>query len=550
MNTNIQDNIKKAKNLINEIKEHLELDNNIPNQINIIPNKDFEEEKKNFIKIYTKLFGEHIKKYKNLYIKEHIYLSDNLIQILNKMGNNLDNLLNIITNNRNINLNKRNIDLNDNQKDDLENYIKKDLNSYKKEKENFMKVYMRRNNELLSTVLDYLDFFKSFKGNVKKLEKQLIDISKITKEKKNLFFENKPYKIQKLFLTDLYRKISLLIGERDELFSKIENMKEESLEKIPFKKLTTLSTNINNNLKDIYPKINKKREEYGKNPIEIQYINIGKNEMENIKKSIKDFVEEIDNINKKIKKEYEIIELEEKKYRLDILIIMDITSSMENYLSNLKNQFNKMINKISEEIPEALLYIGFIGYKDLKDVELGDDYIEIDFTINNQKIKDEINKIEPEGGNDIPEDVAGAFTLALNKSWKGNTCIAILITDSPCHGKEFHELDQGNEKQKDDYIDGVSEQKSIENLIHDFKKKNISLICLKLHNNTNKMFDKFKEYYKIENNETNFLYISKNGNLSEKDIIQKILNLFNSRLNLLIKNNIPLIDSNENINSN
>ena len=160
MNTNIQDNIKKEKNLINEIKENLELDNNIPNQINIIPNKDFEEEKKNFIKIYTKLFGEHIKKYKNLYIKEHIYLSDNLIQILNKMGNNLDNLLNIVTNNININLNKRNIDLNDNQKDILENYIKKDLNSYKKDKENFMKVYMRRNNELLSTVLDYLEFFK------------------------------------------------------------------------------------------------------------------------------------------------------------------------------------------------------------------------------------------------------------------------------------------------------------------------------------------------------------------------------------------------------
>ena len=535
MNTNIQDNIKKAKNLIDEIEKNLELDNDISKQINFITDKDFEEERKNFIRIYTKLFEEHIKKYTNLYLKEHIYLSDNLIQILNKMGNNLDNLLNIVTNNININLNKRNIDLNDNQKDDLENYIKKDLNSYKKEKENFMKVYMRRNNELLSTVLDYLEFFKSFKGNVKKLEKQLIDISKITKEKKNLFFENKPYKIQKLFLTDLYRKISLLIGERDELFSKIENMKEESLEKIPFKKLTTLSTNINNNLKDIYPKINKKREEYGKNQIEIQYINIGKNEMENINKSIKDFVEEIDNINKKIKKEYEIIELEEKKYRLDILIIMDITSSMENYLSNLKNQFNKMINKISEESPEALLYIGFIGYKDLKDVELGDDYIEIDFTINNQKIKDEINKIEPEGGNDIPEDVAGAFTLALDKSWKGNTCIAILITDSPCHGKEFHELDQRNEKQKDDYIDGVSEQKSIENLIHDFKKKNISLICLKLHNNTNKMFDKFKEYYKIENNETNFLYISKNGNLSEKDIIQKILNFFNSRLNQSIK---------------
>ena len=86
-------------------------------------------------------------------------------------------------------------------------------------------------------------------------------------------------------------------------------------------------------------------------------------------------------------------------------------------------------------------------------------------------MQDSIQNVVASGGHDIPEDVAGAFTLALNKSWKGNTCIAILITDSPCHGKEFHELDQRNEKQKDDYIDGVSEQKSIENLIHDFKKK-------------------------------------------------------------------------------
>ena len=41
---------------------------------------------------------------------------------------------------------------------------------------------------------------------------------------------------------------------------------------------------------------------------------------------------------------------------------------------------------------------------------------------------------------DIPEDIPGAFELALNKigqTWRGKTKIAFLLTDSPCHGKEF-----------------------------------------------------------------------------------------------------------------
>lgn len=103
------------------------------------------------------------------------------------------------------------------------------------------------------------------------------------------------------------------------------------------------------------------------------------------------------------KKEYEDLKNKENEQRIDILIILDITSSMENYINKFKIQFYTMIDKIAKECPDFLVYVGFIGYKDLEDKELGDDYINIDFTINYDKLKEIIDQIDPDGGDDIPE---------------------------------------------------------------------------------------------------------------------------------------------------
>lgn len=42
-------------------------------------------------------------------------------------------------------------------------------------------------------------------------------------------------------------------------------------------------------------------------------------------------------------------------------------------------------------------------------------------------------------GRDIPEDIAGAFFVALNQAWSSKCRYAVLITDAPCHGIKYHE---------------------------------------------------------------------------------------------------------------
>ena len=52
-----------------------------------------------------------------------------------------------------------------------------------------------------------------------------------------------------------------------------------------------------------------------------------------------------------------------------------------------------MVEKIKELCPDILIYFGLIGYKDLCDKEVGDDYINIDFTSDYDKLINLINEI-------------------------------------------------------------------------------------------------------------------------------------------------------------
>ena len=78
--------------------------------------------------------------------------------------------------------------------------------------------------------------------------------------------------------------------------------------------------------------------------------------------------------------------------------------------------------------------------------------------------------------------------MALKKKWRGDTRVALLMTDSPCHGGEFH----NSSEIKDNYED---DDNNIKEKIHKFKDENISLICFELSKNTETMFEKFEEEY-------------------------------------------------------
>ena len=78
----------------------------------------------------------------------------------------------------------------------------------------------------------------------------------------------------------------------------------------------------------------------------------------------------------------------------------------------------------------------------------------------------------------------------LKKQWKSNARFSILVTDAPCHGLRYHKKDLF-----DNYPNGVPNSKNIEDLVEEMAKKKISLICITLQDDTNIMYNIFKDIY-------------------------------------------------------
>ena len=219
----------------------------------------------------------------------------------------------------------------------------------------------------------------------------------------------------------------------------------------------------------------------------------------------------------KFKVEKSDIGINREKMRLDILLILDTTRTMSSFVKDLPDNLKSIIKSIKDDFTLSIPKIGFIGYKDFGDLELGDDYIDIDFSSNYEELYKTIDNIEADGGEGEFKDVAGAFKLALKKSWGQGKKLAILITNSPCHGKEYH--NKGNDKYPDGYNDPNNtdyERKKINYYLDEFIKKNIYLIGYDITPiKTEVMYNKFLEFYKGKNKQD--LFSKEKGKL--KDII-------------------------------
>ena len=181
------------------------------------------------------------------------------------------------------------------------------------------------------------------------------------------------------------------------------------------------------------------------------------------------------------------------KMSLDLLIIMDITGSMNIYLHETKTKIVSIIDKIHNLCNSNLeVRCGFIGYRDFSDKtkpgKLG--YINIDFTEDYELIKNEIKDIFADGGDDEAEDVSGGFTMALKLNWISEVRYAILIADSPCHGAKYHDKE---------ISDNYSEIDDMEKILEKMIEEKINLFVLKIKDTTDIFYEKIKVIYDKSN---------------------------------------------------
>ena len=264
-------------------------------------------------------------------------------------------------------------------------------------------------------------------------------------------------------------------------------------------KMKTICEKLNHKSKIIAEKINETRETINLKRLELPVLELEEVNVQDINSSINSMKEKIDKTNKENEKIKEELKKKTEEFinqsRLDILFIIDSTNSINTFLDDIKQNFLKIIDEIITKCPTSIMHVGFIAYTDFSELYFGIEYKDVDFikiTKNEEGKKEifkKINELKSDGGGDTCEDLTGAFQLSLNKSWQGFSKFAILATDAPCHGKEFHDPDI-----EDNYPEGDPEKEILKNMLRNLLKKKFIYFVLNMINQLKKCSEYSKRF--------------------------------------------------------
>ena len=501
INNEVDDTKKKLKEDHQYLKVETKMIPDLERQINLKRDIDKLLKEKSIIHL-TKLIKRKDEEIINFYNESVVKKEFNIEVIEKKIEKVLNSIVSHYTEVKNYKL--KNIDINSGSENTkkLEPLLKK-----------YEKVYKKTIDSLIHDIKILIDLLKDVVNYLNNLNELII-------EKKTQFesiFNKEPLLVNEELKVKICSSYSDFIECVEKFNGHLFQIKVLISKKHDFKKLKNIQNKINNLIDKKNPKIDFDKA--------INDINL----FEQLQQS-----KDIDNLY--------LPALCKDQMKFNIVFIFDITSSMGEYIESFRNNFFDIIKQIKNKCPLAVLYLGFIGYKDIQDLELGDEYIDLDLSLFYDEIYNKIKNIQAEGGDDIPEDVAGAFEMALKKSWnKSNkgTDVIFLITDSPCHGTKYHDLNQKIEMYKDKFPNGHYEgddeeykREDIEKLVEKFVEKNINLVCLDIHENTQKMFKMFEDKYKA-GNKNNLFSVSKED--LAKCIIQKMSELYSLKEEEILK---------------
>ncbi|CAD8089971.1 unnamed protein product [Paramecium primaurelia] len=205
---------------------------------------------------------------------------------------------------------------------------------------------------------------------------------------------------------------------------------------------------------------------------------------------------------------------------IDIIFIMDCTKTMDRWIQQCHLQMDNIIQNFRNKNKQYITRVGFVGYRDIiikkqqsmikldrKSLLSQNDNIEqMDFQILDKNhvvfhdltdkielIKEFVKQQKAFGGGDEAEDIVAGIERAsqLNISkHQDSVLITFLFADSPCHGKQYHDIDD------DDFMDKVPPN-TLENLMKRYRKikNNNFFFCSRISAKTDKMFKIMKSVF-------------------------------------------------------
>jgi hypothetical protein len=159
--------------------------------------------------------------------------------------------------------------------------------------------------------------------------------------------------------------------------------------------------------------------------------------------------------------------------------LIDGTASMGPYIQSTKRQVRNIMESLKQAIPYSTFLFGAVIYRDFGDI---DQYEVYPFQ---EDITESIRNVEPYGGGDIPEDVAGGYQRLLEMDWDdAGVKFVFHIADAPPHGLIWH---SPNMQDLIPHPEGPFLEESIVQL----SMKNIHLSIVRINNSTNEMIEIF-----------------------------------------------------------
>jgi von Willebrand factor type A domain len=124
---------------------------------------------------------------------------------------------------------------------------------------------------------------------------------------------------------------------------------------------------------------------------------------------------------------------------VDLAFVIDATGSMAPHIASVKSSIRSIVAKIKKTNPDLTLRLAAVAYRDLSD---GKERSEsLGFVPSVGEFEEFLQTVKAKGGGDEPEDMALGIQIANGLAWKNRTRVVFVIADAPCHGREFHNLE-------------------------------------------------------------------------------------------------------------
>jgi hypothetical protein len=173
---------------------------------------------------------------------------------------------------------------------------------------------------------------------------------------------------------------------------------------------------------------------------------------------------------------------------IDLCILFDATESMEPWIQKVHCNILQLFERAQQLAQSTNVRIAFLAYRDHSDAVR---FESMDFKSTARCLllmKEALSRVVASGGDDVPEDIAGAFNLCKSFSWQSPTRLIYHIADAPCHGRRYNNL-------RDKYLDGDPYGINPELLMKHFAQNRIHYVFMKLNTSTDKMLFHFRRAY-------------------------------------------------------